>query len=261
MRRTLSTLALLGCLAALSGCDAFGARQPPACRKDQFEGQRFTVCDYLAGPAPDRTGSGMSFHLAWKGRDGRPLGSLPALKAALGPDAGRVLFAMNAGMYHPDQRPVGLLVQEGVVAAPLDTGTGQGNFYDLPNGVFWLDRTGYPRIAPGGVFTMDSQVAWASQSGPLLVWSDDFHPIIGRATRKAVRNAVAVCKAHSASFVISDEAITLGQLARYLRDGLGCSDALYLDGAVSVLWSPELGRLDDRKGLGPLLYVLKEPEG
>lgn len=261
MRRTLSMLALLGCLAALSGCDAFGARQPPTCRKDQFEGQRFTVCDYLAGRAPEHAGSGMSLHLAWKGRDGRPLGSLPALKAALGPDAGRVLFAMNAGMYHPDQRPVGLLVQEGLVAAPLDTGPGKGNFYDLPNGVFWVDRSGYPRIAPGGVFIMDRQVAWASQSGPLLVWRGEFHPIVARATRKAVRNAVAVCEARSAVFVISDEAITLGQLARYLHDGLGCSDALYLDGAVSVLWSPELGRLDDRKGLGPLLYVLKEPEG
>lgn len=258
MRRTLSTLALLGCLAAFSGCDA---RQPPSCHKEQFEGQGFTVCDYLASPAPEHAGSGMSLHLAWKGRDGRPLGSLPALKAALGPDAGRVLFAMNAGMYHPDQHPVGLLVQEGVVVAPLDTGTGQGNFYDLPNGVFWVDRQGYPRIARSDTFTVPSEAVWATQSGPLLVEAGKLHPIVGRATRKAVRNAVATCIGYSADFVISDEAITLGQLARYLRDGLGCSDALYLDGAVSVLWSPEMGRLDDSKGLGPLLYVLKEPEG
>lgn len=250
-------LFLIGALAALGGCDAFGARRPPACHKESFEGQGFTVCDYVSSPTPEAASSDMSFHLAWKGKDGRPLGSLPALKAALGPDAGHVLFAMNAGMYHPGQRPVGLLVQDGAVVTPLETHSGSGNFYDLPNGVFWIDRQGNPRVASSRNFVVLEEVVWATQSGPLLVEQGKLHPIVGRATRKAVRNAVATCFDHSAIFVISDEAITLGQLARYLRYGYGCPDALYLDGAVSVLWSPDLKRLDDREGLGPILYVLE----
>lgn len=259
MRRTLSMLVLVAALAALSGCGAFGARRPPACQRETFEGVGFIICDYRVSMTPERAPSDTAFRLAWKGKDGRPLGSLPALKTSLGPDARRVVFAMNAGMYHPDQRPVGLLVQNGLVTAPLETGTGEGNFFDLPNGVLFIDRQKFVRIANARGFTVDDSILWATQSGPLLVEHGRFHPIVARATRKAIRNAAATCEADSAVFVISEDPITLGQLARFLRDGLGCPEALYLDGAVSVLWSPELDRLDDRKGLGPMLYLLKEP--
>jgi uncharacterized protein YigE (DUF2233 family) len=165
---------------------------------------------------------------------------------------------MNAGMYHPDQRPVGLLVQAGRTLSPLETGTGEGNFYDLPNGVFWGDAHGYVGIQSTTAFAArTAPVLWATQSGPLLIEQGRLHPIVDRATRTAVRNAVGTCIGHGATFVISDAAVTLGQLARYMREKLGCTDALYLDGAVSVLWSPDLKRLDDRKGLGPLLVVLE----
>ncbi|HZZ37215.1 MAG TPA: hypothetical protein VFE03_15950 [Caulobacteraceae bacterium] len=44
-----------------------------------------------------------------------------------------------------------------------------------------------------------------------------------------------------------------------MRDGLACPDALYLDGAVSSLWTPELGRRDGRTNLGPMVVVLAKP--
>ena len=56
--------------------------------------------------------------------------------------------------------------------------------------------------------------------------------------------------------MISDGAVSFGRLARFLRDGLGCRDALYLDGYVSSLWAPELRRRDGAGGLGPLVVVL-----
>jgi uncharacterized protein YigE (DUF2233 family) len=44
----------------------------------------------------------------------------------------------------------------------------------------------------------------------------------------------------------------VGKLARLFRDELHCKDALYLDGAVSSLWAPSLGRSDSGNPLGPL---------
>jgi uncharacterized protein YigE (DUF2233 family) len=225
------------------------AKPPPACSRQTFEGRGYILCPYRPG---------QDLRLAWQGPDGRPLGSLPALKASLGPAARCVRFAMNAGMYHPDQRPVGLLVAEGRTLAPLATRPGPGNFHDLPNGVFWIDAAGAPHVEETAAFAAAGRApVWATQSGPLLVQDGRFHPIVGRATRALIRNGVATCGPDLALFVISDGPTTLAQFARFVRDAAGCQDLLYLDGAVSSLWTPNLGRLDTRKGLGPLVVVLE----
>ncbi len=260
MWRILTLVALLCPFVVLAGCDAFGTARPPACYKDNFEGQGYSLCEYRLGDATASGPSAMTFHLAWKGKDGLPIGSLPALKTALGPDAGRVLFAMNAGMYHPDQRPVGLLIQDSAVFSPLETAPGQGNFYDQPNGVFWIDSEARYHLEETAAFAAAArQPVWATQSGPLLLRNGVIHPIAARGRRMAVRNAVLACEHDLAAFVISDGPVTLDQFARYIRDHVKCNDALYLDGVVSVLWSRDLNRLDTGRGLGPILYVLEEP--
>jgi uncharacterized protein YigE (DUF2233 family) len=38
-----------------------------------------------------------------------------------------------------------------------------------------------------------------------------------------------------AFFMISNDAVSFGRFARFLRDGLGCPDILFLDGSVSSL--------------------------
>ena len=56
--------------------------------------------------------------------------------------------------------------------------------------------------------------------------------------------------------MISEDAVTFREFALYFRDVLGCSEALYLDGAISSLFAPQLearGRAreagtDDRGG-------------
>jgi uncharacterized protein YigE (DUF2233 family) len=63
-------------------------------------------------------------------------------------------------------------------------------------------------------------------------------------------------RGREAFFVISDAPVSFGRLARFLRDGLGCPDALYLDGAVSSLWAPALHREDSASGLGTFVVVL-----
>jgi uncharacterized protein YigE (DUF2233 family) len=148
---------------------------------------------------------------------------------------------MNAGMYRADQRPLGLFVAAGREERPLNQGSGSGNFYLAPNGVFWVGAHGAPHVTETGAYAAapPAGVAWATQSGPLLVQGGAFNPHISAdGASLNLRNAVGV-RNRVALFVISDDKVSFGRLARFLRDALGCPDALYLDGAVSSLWAPD----------------------
>ncbi|NEX94234.1 phosphodiester glycosidase family protein [Caulobacter sp. 17J65-9] len=249
MFRTFLAGALTAVLGLAVGPSAAAPAPEPACRTVRFEGDGFVVCRYVPGEGELR--------LALNGPGG-PLGNFVALKAALGPGAGRVAFAMNAGMYEPDRAPVGLFVEAGRQVAPLNRATGNGNFYMAPNGVFWVDAEGRPHVDETAAFAgLGAKPRWATQSGPLLVSGGALHPrIVPNGTSLAVRNGVGV-KDGQALFVISDRPVSFGRFARFLKNELGCPDALYLDGTVSALWAPELHRRDDQTGLGPLVVVLK----
>ena len=67
--------------------------------------------------------------------------------------------------------------------------------------------------------------------------------------------SVGVADERNAYFVISDDPVSFGRLARLFRDGLGCRNALYLDGNVSSLWYPAGGRQDATSRLGPFVVV------
>ncbi len=241
---------MLGMAAALSLCAAARAAPPePPCQAMTFEDSGFTVCRYE--PATDE------LRLAARGPAG-PLGSLVGLRAALGADAGRVAFAMNAGMYDPARDPVGLFVAQGRTLTPLNLATGEGNFFLKPNGVFWIDSAGAAHLDESEAFAAKAPAAaWATQSGPLLVRDGVLHgAIAANGTSLTVRDAVGV-SGGAAVFVISDGPVSFGRLARFLRDRLGCPDALYLDGHVSSLWAPSMGRLDAREDLGTFVVVLR----
>lgn len=168
----------------------------------------------------------------------------------------QLVFAMNAGMYHADFSPVGLLVQEGREVAPLNLSAGAGNFFLKPNGVFLVSNAGprvvesseYPALSKGGV-------RLATQSGPLLLRHGKVHPaFIPDSDSRKIRNGVGV-SGHTAIFVISEQPVNFYEFALYFRDVLHCRDALYLDGTVSALHSPALRRSDITRDLGPILGV------
>jgi uncharacterized protein YigE (DUF2233 family) len=239
--------ARLWLLAATAWALAATAAADP-CHIQVFEGDRFAVCPYE--PASDR------LELSWRGPHGA-LDSLGGLKDSLGPRAGRVEFAMNAGMYEADQSPLGLLVVAGQTVRPLNRRSASGNFYLKPNGVFWVDSRGRPHIEETEAFAAEAPHArWATQSGPLLVSRGALNPhITPNGPSLLIRNGVGV-RDGRAVFVISDDTVSFGRFARFLRDGLGCPDALFLDGAVSSLWAPSMGREDARAGLGTFVVVL-----
>ena len=246
-------LALLGLFSTARPAGLSGLSDRTPCRTASFEGDAFTVCQYGPGTSELR--------LVYRDRNG-PISDLANLKAQLGPDARRVQFAMNAGMYDKDQRPLGLFIAHGETQHPANLGAGGGNFFLLPNGVFWIDGQGAPHIDETKTFTAsDAKAEWATQSGPLLLHASQTHPAIApNGQSLAVRNGVGVRRGE-ALFVISDGPVSFGRLTRFFRDGRGCTDALYLDGAVSSLWAPGLGRLDSRTGLGAFVIVLRKARG
>lgn len=195
--------------------------------------------------------------LFWRDDQGRPLQRLDRLAAWLKAQHKTLTFGMNAGMYHADGGPVGLLVIDGRELAPLNLGSGDGNFFLKPNGVFLISAAG-PRVVDSVDYAAAARgVRYATQSGPMLLKDGEINPLFRPASAsRYVRNGVCALGTQ-AIFVISERPVSFHEFASFFRDELHCRDALYLDGAVSSLYSPALGRNSQLKDLGPLFGVVE----
>lgn len=163
-------------------------------------------------------------------------------------------FAMNAGMFHPDHEPVGLLIIDGQEIAPINRSPGTGNFFLQPNGVFLIDVDG-PRV----VATEDYRSltpTFATQSGPMLLHRGQIPNIAAfRARSRHLRNGVCVPEGSTVAFVISEDEVTFREFAEYFSSVLKCTEALYLDGSISSLYAPQMKRADARSDFGPMFGV------
>ncbi|MBX3429184.1 MAG: phosphodiester glycosidase family protein [Hyphomonadaceae bacterium] len=220
------------------------------CATHEFEGSRFTVCTYDARR--------QDMQLFSRASGGGYLRSFDALQRQLGADASRVRFAMNAGMFNDTGAPIGLYVEDGDEQKSISLTDGPGNFHLKPNGVFWQGQDGALHIEISEDYARaERQARWATQSGPLLLINGSLHPrIADDGTSRLVRNGVGLRDQHTAYFVISSGFVSFGRFARFFRDELHCRDALFLDGTVSSVWAPSVGRYDDNHDLGPMVVVL-----
>jgi uncharacterized protein YigE (DUF2233 family) len=164
---------------------------------------------------------------------------------------------MNGGMYQEDRRPVGLYVENGREAAPLNRRSGGGNFHLLPNGVFWIGADGAHVTETTRYAALRPKPIYATQSGPMLVIDGAIHPKFRADSESAkIRNGVGLCHGE-ARFAISDAPVTFRAFALFFRDRLGCANALFLDGSISALDAPELGRSDVwRPAMGPIIALV-----
>lgn len=215
-----------------------------ACRDTQFEGVPYAVCEVTAAE---------DLRLFHEGPEG-VYGSFDAVNGALAGEGATLGFAMNAGMYHDDRRPVGLFVDEGIETAPLVTRAGPGNFGLLPNGVFCIDE-GFRIVESREFKAARPDCRFASQSGPMLVIDGALHPrFIADSPSRYVRNGVGVtADGQRAVFAISGAPVNFHGFARFFRDVLGLPDALYFDGSISRLYAPEIGRNDIGLWMGPIV--------
>lgn len=152
----------------------------------------------------------------------------------------------NAGIFEPDLHPTGLLIADGVETHALNLGTGAGNFFLQPNGVFFIGEAG-AAIVESSEFKPQG-VRQATQSGPLLVRRGELHPKFKPgSSNRLVRSGVGVKDAHTVVLAISRDEVSFFDFATFFRDELGCADALYLDGIISGL-SVTRGAADDDTG-------------
>jgi uncharacterized protein YigE (DUF2233 family) len=107
---------------------ALAEAQP--CRSMEYERNPYTICEVDLHKHMIR--------LYWKRSDGTPYAYLSALPRTLSSEAGRLLFATNAGMFDPALKPVGLYVEQGRELVHANTTSGYGNFHMKPNGVFYV---------------------------------------------------------------------------------------------------------------------------
>jgi len=102
--------------------------QAATCEDIDYEGLSYTACE--VDPAGD------DLRLFLTDAQGGLYGSFQAIDREA--DGAELVFAMNAGMYHPDRRPVGQYLENGDEVMRLVTNAGPGNFGMLPNGVFCI---------------------------------------------------------------------------------------------------------------------------
>ena len=78
-----------------------------------------------------------------------------------------------------------------------------------------------------------------------------------KSTSLKIRNGVCAPSPDAALFVISDAPVTFYMFAKFFIDELGCREALYLDGSISSLYAPQVGRQDDGRDLGSMFGVVQ----
>lgn len=230
---------------------------PPAaraleCSNQTYAGNRYTLCSV----APERD----ELRLFLYDPGGRPYGDFAAVNARLAGEGKQLAFAMNAGMYHEDRAPVGHYVEDGEELMRVVPNAGPGNFGLLPNGVLCLTAH-RARVLETLRFEKEHpQCLYATQSGPMLVIDGELHPrFLPDGTSRYIRNGVGTsADGKRAVFVISRNAVSFHEFASYFRDGLKLPQALFLDGNISRLYAPDLGRNDWGRQMGPIVGVVED---
>ncbi len=244
MRNTVIWKLLFASLAAATSAnEAFGAD----CRESTFKGLTYIACDVHL--AKDR------LEIYYRDESHALIGTFDALERRLAKAGRQLVFAMNGGMFEESGDPVGLLLINGTTLheinlngwpdkAPVPAAS-NGNFFVLPNGVFWTKNSNAAIANSANYSRTRPSPDQAIQSGPMLLENGKMPLSLERYNSPSFkRNGVCTGHAGVATFAISNQSVSIRQFAEFMRDGLSCKDALYLDGCRSALFSREMARSD-----------------
>lgn len=166
------------------------------------------------------------------------IGSIQNLKDYVNSKGKELDFAMNAGMFHYDYTPVGLLILDHEEISPINKKKAHGNFYLQPNGIFYITDYKSAEIYQTKDFTYSQRIRFATQSGPMLVIDGEIHPDFDKESDNFyVRNGVGILPNGEILFAISKKRMRLYDFALFFKEK-GCRNALYLDGHISRAYIP-----------------------
>lgn len=204
-----------------------------SCQGSQLE-QKYVI--YQCDPAKE------NIKMYWKNEQGEAIRSLANLKTTLANKEENLVFAMNGGMFEPDNSPKGLYIENHQMYTPLDTlKGGNGNFYLQPNGVFYLTKDNQAKVVSTSAYSHNTAIKYATQSGPILVLNGEINTVFTPgSTNLNIRNGVGVKENGEVVFAMSKEKVNFYDFALLFKE-LGCTDALYLDGFVSRAYLPSKG--------------------
>ncbi len=177
--------------------------------------------------------------LYWKNDRGEILKNFKNLKTHIESKSKTLVFAMNAGMFTKEYSPQGLFVQNNKTLTPLDTNSGDGNFYLKPNGIFYITTNNIGVVCETKNYVSNETIKFATQSGPMLVIDGAIHSVLKKGSLNLnIRNGVGILPNNNILFVMSKTKLNFYDFANYFKTK-GCKYALYLDGFVSRVYLPE----------------------
>ena len=177
--------------------------------------------------------------LYWKDDKDKNFKSIQNLNLWLNEHKKKLVFAMNAGMYKQDNSPLGLFIENQKRKSRLNTSSGNGNFYLMPNGIFYITTNNDAVICTTADFKDNEKIKYATQSGPMLLIEGKINSAFKEGSANLnVRNGVGILPDNTLVFAMSKKEISFYDFANYFK-ALGCSNALYLDGFVSRTYLPE----------------------
>ena len=196
--------------------------------------------------------------LFWKNNKNKPLKSLKNLKDFVVSKNLNLKFAMNGGMYIQNNIPKGLYIENYKILNPIDTLSGEGNFYLKPNGIFSIRKSGNYEILPTELFKFNSEIKFATQSGPILILNGKINSIFQKNSKNLnIRNGIGILKNGEAVFVMSKKEIASYDFAELFKN-LGCENALYLDGLVSKSYYPSQNWIQENGNFGVMIGVTSD---
>ncbi len=176
--------------------------------------------------------------LHWKNNEDEPHGQLESVRQELEQQGKTVKLVTNSGIFVPGFIPAGLHIEDGAELQSINLLDGPGNFQLLPNGVFYV-ADGVAGVLESNAYAASGiQANLAVQSGPMLLADGVIHPEFSETSESTfVRNGVGVTADGQVLFLISTKPVTFWEFASEFIDR-GVSNALYLDGSISVMDEP-----------------------
>jgi uncharacterized protein YigE (DUF2233 family) len=172
-------------------------------------------------------------------------------------------------MYTPSFKAQGLLIENSKQIKSIDTlkPANNLNFYLQPNGIFFIDSSGYNVSTTDDYKILHSSSQkiprFATQSGPMLIANGIKNSKFQKGSNNFyIRSGVGLISKQKIVFIISDNPVNFYDFSSVFEQIFGCKNALYLDGAISEMYiNPKYSGFEDTKinyrPFGPVISISK----